>query len=335
MDTEVWRRRIRDFADERDWGQFHDPKNLAMALSVEVAELVEIFQWLTPDEARAVMAGDRRQDVADELADVMTYLLRLADVLDLDLDAALTSKADRNAARYPVATSRGSSAKAAALGAGSPSRPEPIDVTAPVLGVDGCKAGWVGAVLEPGAPRPRVVVAPTIADLVSMVRESLGIVVVGIDIPIGLPDKTTRQADALARKAIPGKSSSVFATLTRAAYAADSRLAADAVNRDLVGQGVGAQAFALRDKIIEVDTWLRTRPTVTVLEVHPEVSFAAMAGAPILAGKKTEDGRTERLAALAAAGLPRPSVLEGQGYAADDVIDACAVAWTAARHTLG
>jgi predicted RNase H-like nuclease/NTP pyrophosphatase (non-canonical NTP hydrolase) len=335
MDTEVWRRRIRDFADERDWGQFHDPKNLAMALSVEVAELVEIFQWLTPDEARAVMASDRRQDVADEIADVMTYLLRLVDVLDLDLDAALTSKAHRNAARYPVATSRGSSAKAAALSSGSPSRPEPIEVTAPVLGVDGCKAGWVGAVLEPGAPRPRVVVAPTIADLVSMVRESLGIVVVGIDIPIGLPDKALRQADALARKAIPGKSSSVFSTLTRAAYAADSRLAADAVNRDLVGQGVGAQAFALRDKIIEVDAWLRTRPTVTVLEVHPEVSFAAMAGAPILPGKKTEDGRTERLAALAAAGIPRPSVLEGQGYAADDVIDACAVAWTAARHTIG
>ena len=335
MDTEVWRRRIRDFADERDWGQFHDPKNLAMALSVEVAELVEIFQWLTPDEARAVMAGDRRQDVADEIADVMTYLLRLVDVLDVDLDAALASKAERNAARYPVATSRGSSAKAPALGAASPTRPDPVEVTAPVLGVDGCKAGWVGAVLEPGAPRPRVVVAPTIAELVAMVRESLGLVVVGIDIPIGLPDRTIRQADVLARQALPGKASSIFSTLTRAAYAADSRLAADAVNRDLVGQGVGAQAFALRDKIVEVDAWLRTRPTVTVLEVHPEVSFAAMTGAPILAGKKTEQGRTERLAALAQAGIPRPSVLEGQGYAADDVIDACAVAWTAARHTLG
>ena len=335
MDTDAWRQRIRDFADEREWGQFHDPKNLTMALSVEVAELVEIFQWLTPDEARAVMTGDRRQDVADEIADVMTYLLRLADVLDVDLDAAMASKAEHNAERYPVATSRGSSAKAPALGGGAPPRPEPIEVAAPVLGVDGCRAGWVGAVLEPGAPRPRVVVAPTIAELVSMVRESLGILVVGIDIPIGLPDKTIRQADGLARKAVPGKSSSVFSTLTRAAYAADSRLAADAVNRDLVGQGVGAQAFALRDKVVEVDAWLRTRPTVTVLEVHPEVSFACMAGAPILASKKTEEGRTERLAALAAGGIPRPSVLEGQGYAADDVIDACAVAWTAARHTLG
>ena len=204
-----------------------------------------------------------------------------------------------------------------------------------MLGVDACRAGWVGAVLEPGAPRPRVVVAPTITELVSMVRESLGIVVVGIDIPIGLPDSTIRQADVLARKALPGKASSIFSTLTRPAYAADTRLAADEVNRGLVGQGAGAQAFALRDKIVEVDAWLRTRPTVTVLEVHPEVSFAVMAGAPILAGKRTDEGRAERLAALASAGIPRPSVLEGQGYAADDVIDACAVAWSAARHTVG
>ena len=107
------------------------------------------------------------------------------------------------------------------------------------------------------------------------------------------------------------------------------------MNRALVRQGVGSQAFALRERINEVDAWLRTRPTVTVVEVHPELSFAVMAGAPIAASKKTEAGRRERLAALHAAGLPRPSVIDGHGYAADDVLDACAVAWTAARHTLG
>ena len=211
----------------------------------------------------------------------------------------------------------------------------PVEVVVPVLGVDGCSAGWVGALLEPGAPRPRIVVAPTIADLVAMVRESTGIRVVGIDIPIGLPDNTIRQADVLARQALPGKASSIFSTLTRSAYAAATRLEADSVNRGLVGQGVGAQAFALRDKIVEVDAWLRTRPTVTVLEVHPEVSFAAMTGAPIIASKKTDEGRDQRLEALAAAGIPRPSVLQGQGYAVDDVLDACAVAWSAARHASG
>lgn len=211
----------------------------------------------------------------------------------------------------------------------------PVEVVAPVLGVDACRGGWVGAVLEPGAPRPRVVVAPTIGTLVAMVRESLGLVVVGIDIPIGLPDKTIRQADRLARAALKGKASSVFSTLSRSAYGAPTRLEADAANRELVGHGVGAQAFALRDKIVEVDTWLRTRPTITVIEAHPEVSFAAMTGAPIIPGKRTDEGRAERLAALAAAGIARPSVLQGQGYAADDVLDACAVAWTAARRASG
>ncbi len=212
---------------------------------------------------------------------------------------------------------------------------EPIEVTAPVLGVDGCAAGWVGALLEPGAPRPRVLVAPTITALVETARESAALRVVGIDIPIGLPDTTTRRADALARRALPGKAASVFTTLTRAAYGQPDREAADAVNRAGSGQGVGAQAFALRAKILEVDAWLRTRPTLEVIEVHPEVSFAAMAGAPVLAGKKTPDGRDARVAALAAAGIARPSVLEGRGYAADDVLDACAVGWTAARHASG
>ncbi len=213
--------------------------------------------------------------------------------------------------------------------------PPPLEVTVAVLGVDGCRGGWVGALLEPGAPRPRVVLAPTIGELVEAVRESTDVRVVGIDMPIGLPDNTTRQADALARQALPGKASSVFTTLTRAAYGAEDRAAADAVNRSLSGQGVGAQAFALRAKILEVDAWVRSRPTVEVLEVHPEVSFATMAGAPLTPGKKTPEGRAARLEALAAAGIARPSVLEGTGYAADDVLDACAVAWSAARRAAG
>jgi predicted RNase H-like nuclease len=208
-------------------------------------------------------------------------------------------------------------------------------VTVPVLGVDACPAGWVGAILEPGASRPRIAVAATIAGLVEAVRESLAIQAVAIDIPIGLPDDTTRQADALARKALKGKASSVFTTLTRAAYSEQTRADADVANRALSGQGVGAQAFGLRAKVLEVDAWLRSRPTLAVFEVHPEVSFAEMAGAPIVPGKKTDDGRRARLAALSAAGLASPSALTGSGYAADDVLDACAAAWTAARRTNG
>ncbi len=210
----------------------------------------------------------------------------------------------------------------------------PIEVTVPVLGVDGCPGGWVGALLVPGAPRPRVVVAPTIEALVETVRAELDVQVVGIDIPIGLPDSSIRQADVLARRALPGRASSVFTTLTRPAYLADDRAAADAVNRGLSGQGVGAQAFALRAKILEVDAWLRSRPTVDVVEVHPEVSFTTMTGGP-LPGKRTPEGQQARLEALGAAGVARPSVLKGSGYAPDDVLDACAVAWSAHRRATG
>lgn len=216
-----------------------------------------------------------------------------------------------------------------------PAVPDPVEVTVPVLGVDACPGGWVGAVLLPGAPRPRVVVAPTIAELVEAVRSEVPVEVVGIDIPIGLPDTTVRQADVLARRELRGGASSVFTTLTRPAYLSPTRADADAVNRGLSGQGVGAQAFALRAKVLEVDAWLRSGPTVEVLEVHPEVSFRTMAGGAALPRKKTEEGHLARLDALAAAGVARPSVLSGKGYAADDVLDACAAAWTAVRRTAG
>ena len=232
--------------------------------------------------------------------------------------------------------SAGPAAAAPAPASGTATAPgvAPIEVTVPVLGVDGCPGGWVGAVLVPGAPRPRVVVAPTIELLVETVRADLDVQVVGIDIPIGLPDSTIRQADVLARRALPGRASSVFTTLTRSAYVATDRAAADGVNRGLSGQGVGTQAFALRAKILEVDAWLRSRPTVEVVEVHPEVSFTTMTGCP-LPGKRTPEGQQARLAALDGAGIARPSVLKGTGYAPDDVLDACAVAWSAHRRATG
>ena len=94
---------IRAFATERDWTQFHSPKNLAMALTGEVGELVEIFQWLT--QAQSVEAARdpaTAQAVRDELADVLIYLVRLASVLGVDLDAAVREKLAANARRYPA-----------------------------------------------------------------------------------------------------------------------------------------------------------------------------------------------------------------------------------------
>jgi dCTP diphosphatase len=104
---ELLRQRLRAFAAERDWEAFHTPKNLAMALAGEVGELLEIFQWLTPDEAAQIMDGARADDVRDELADVLIYLVRLADVLGVDLAEVTNEKIDRNAERYPTEQVRG------------------------------------------------------------------------------------------------------------------------------------------------------------------------------------------------------------------------------------
>ena len=102
IDLGALQARLRDFAQARDWGRFHDPKNLAMALSVEVAELVEIYQWLTPEEAMtAASDGGTAAALADELADITLYLVRLADVVHVDLAAAVEDKLARNEVRFP------------------------------------------------------------------------------------------------------------------------------------------------------------------------------------------------------------------------------------------
>jgi dCTP diphosphatase len=102
--------RLAEFAAARDWDQFHSPKNLAMALSVEAAELVEEFQWLTEEQSRG-LDGDRRERVRLELADVFIYLLRIADKLGVDLLQAADDKIALNEQKYPAGRVRGDSRK--------------------------------------------------------------------------------------------------------------------------------------------------------------------------------------------------------------------------------
>jgi len=104
------RSKLRDFAAARDWQQFHTPKNLAMALAAEAGEVLEHFQWLTPEASRS-LAAESRDAVALELADVLLYLVMLADRLDVDLGAAANRKIDLNAERYPPDLVRGSAGK--------------------------------------------------------------------------------------------------------------------------------------------------------------------------------------------------------------------------------
>lgn len=103
-------RTLADFAEERDWEQFHTPKNLSMALAVEVAEIMEIFQWKTP-EASMNLPDGQLQHLRDELADSLIYLVRLADIAGVDLLAAAHAKIEKNHAKYPPRLVRGSAAK--------------------------------------------------------------------------------------------------------------------------------------------------------------------------------------------------------------------------------
>ena len=96
-------RRLAAFAAARDWGQYHTPKNLAAALSVEASELLEIFQWLTPEQSAGIMKDpESAHRVTDEVADVLAYLLQFCEVLGIDPTAALVAKLERNKKRFPL-----------------------------------------------------------------------------------------------------------------------------------------------------------------------------------------------------------------------------------------
>ena len=110
IDLNTLKQRLREFADERDWNQFHSPKNLAMALSVEVAEIVEHFQWLSEEQSKN-LPQNKLAEVEAELADTFIYLIRLADKLDIDLFAATRRKMAVNEEKYPIEKSRGNARK--------------------------------------------------------------------------------------------------------------------------------------------------------------------------------------------------------------------------------
>lgn len=110
MDIETIKNKLVDFAAQRDWQQFHSPKNLAMALTVEAAELLELFQWLSEEQSCNLDDTDRRR-ASEELADIQIYLIRLADRLGIDLEQAVQDKLRINEEKYPVELARGNATK--------------------------------------------------------------------------------------------------------------------------------------------------------------------------------------------------------------------------------
>ena len=203
-----------------------------------------------------------------------------------------------------------------------------------VLGADACRAGWVGIVLSDYGVQ--AFVHAEIAALVKCAAAAGPLAVIGIDIPIGLADTGLRQADVLARKAAGPRWASVFMTPVRAALELSDHQQASEVNRRLAGCGISRQAFNLREKIMQVDRWLPDAPC-PVVEVHPELSFGELAGAPDTAPKSTWPGAARRRELLAAEGivLAGDLGLAGLQVGVDDVLDAAAVAWTARRVARG
>lgn len=101
LETAALEAALQEFADQRDWDQFHTPRNLILALTGEVGELAEIFQWLTDEQAEQIMHSDKAEHVRQEVSDVLLYLMRLVMVLGIDINAAVASKIALNAVKYP------------------------------------------------------------------------------------------------------------------------------------------------------------------------------------------------------------------------------------------
>lgn len=200
-----------------------------------------------------------------------------------------------------------------------------------VLGVDACKKGWIGI-----AGDLRAYFGVTIDALVSAAERDGSLAVVAIDIPIGLSTSGPRPADHLVRGLVGRRASSVFGTPVRQALETDDYREACAASIRITGKAISRQAFALRERILDVDGWAR-RTDRAVIEVHPELCFATMAGSPLPHPKSSWSGIEHRRQLLRDAGVIVPSDLGyvGSVAAVDDVLDAAAASWTAARFATG
>jgi predicted RNase H-like nuclease len=201
-------------------------------------------------------------------------------------------------------------------------------MAASVTGIDGCAGGWVAVTLsaagDAGPPTVSVTVARTLDTLAPDG-------VTGIDMPLGLLAAGWRTADLLARRALGRRGSCVFAIPPRPVWEQPSHADASRCCRELTGRGMSIQAWGLRGKLLEADEFRRTAAAQPPLyEVHPELSFAALAGGtPLTDSKHTRGGLAVRRALLARAGLVVPPRVPGA--AEDDLLDAAAVAWSAGR----
>jgi predicted RNase H-like nuclease len=199
-----------------------------------------------------------------------------------------------------------------------------------VTGVDACRGGWVAVSLDGAAPAA-VRMHETLAGLLGPADGAGPAAVTGIDMPLGLLEAGWREADLAARGLLGPRRSSVFAIPPRAVWEQGSYLAAGERCRALTGQGFSIQAWGLRAKLLEADRY-RDTCGYPLYEVHPELAFLAMAGAPLAHSEHTEAGRDQRRALLSQAGIVLPAVSPAP---VTDTLDAAAVAWSARRIAVG
>jgi predicted RNase H-like nuclease len=203
-----------------------------------------------------------------------------------------------------------------------------------VAGLDGCRGGWVLATtaVDDGSP-----VSVTKITSISELLDRESVVAAGIDIPIGLPDSGPRPCDVEARAMLGPRRSSVFPAPIRPLLPLTTWAEANALSRTLNGKGLSQQAFAIIDKIREVDSLITPELQNKVVEVHPEVCFAELAGRPMRHHKATAEGCTERLEVLRPEFSNLDHVVEVRlpGTQPDDVVDAVVAAWSARRFAAG
>jgi predicted RNase H-like nuclease len=202
-----------------------------------------------------------------------------------------------------------------------------------LCGVDGFKDEWRAVLgnFDTGELRPSVLTLERVLNLAEQPA------IIAVDVPIGLPEVTRpggRTCDWLARRMLGPRYRSVFSPMGRICLQMDDRKEASQLSLDRGGIGIGAQAWGLRKKLLEIDTLMRPAKQATVYEVHPEVSFREMnGGQPLTHNKKTPVGERQRIKALKDNGFPGLflNVLKTLRSGRDDFLDACAALWTAER----
>jgi predicted RNase H-like nuclease len=206
------------------------------------------------------------------------------------------------------------------------------DTATLVTGLDAYAGGWV-AVTLPSSATGQPSASVTVSIAVAPTLDGLSLTgVVGIDIPLGLLADGWREADVLARRSLGRRGVTVFAIPPRPVWEQATYAEANRACRELTGKGLSAQTWGLRGKLLEADAYRRKSPA-RLYEVHPELAFTALSGAPLQESKHTKAGLAIRRELLARAGLTLPARLPGA--AENDLLDAAAVAWSARRIAAG